>query len=35
MNVGLLTVKGRLSPQGYNQHEVESRGLTGGVVPNR
>ena len=28
--VGFLTVKGELSPRGYNQHEVESMGLTGG-----
>ena len=33
--MGLLTEKGRLSARGYNQHEVESRVLTGGVVPNR
>jgi hypothetical protein len=30
INVGHLTVKGWLSPRGYNQHEVESMGLTGG-----
>jgi len=30
ITVGLLTEKGGLSPRGYNQHEVESMGLTGG-----